>query len=88
MDFSITLEELIVTSLPSGILPSAFHPAVGMTIREHDFTKRTKSKAIGGFSLNTPLHFGDKNVFSLRSTAVSPTETICLEIWDVKLIGA
>lgn len=83
--FTVTINNIVVTSLGEpGKIPASFHPIVAATIKEHDFSSRQKQRALGSaFNLGVPLTLSSPT-FTLKASLT--TETLCLEIWDDKMV--
>ena len=81
--FQVTFSNVTITALGDTKPGSVFHPMVGLSILERDYSTRQKIKAEGVFAFNQPLAFSQDS-FSLKASLTS--ETLCIEIWDDKLV--
>ena len=81
--FQVTVNSVIISALGDTKPGTTFHPLVGVTVKERDFSARQKQRAEGTFALNQPLAFSN-NTFSVKASLTS--ETLCIELWDDKMV--
>ena len=81
--FQVTFSNVTITALGDTTPGSVFHPMVGLSILQRDYSTRQKVKNEGIFALNQPLAFSQDS-FTLKASLTS--ETLCIEIWNDKLV--